>query len=48
MNFLLLLDNIKNSIGYSGKGDFISNSKIFPAKIFRKQDMALHIQDGKF
>lgn len=41
MNFLLLLDNIKNSIGYSGKGDFVSNSKTFPAKIFRKQANSL-------
>ena len=37
MDFLLLLDDRKKSIGYKGKGDFITNSETFPAKIFRKQ-----------
>ena len=35
----MLLDNIKKiQLVIVGKGDFISNSKIFPSKIFRKQD----------
>ena len=37
MDFLLLLDDKKKSIGYTGKGDFITNSDTFPAKIFRQQ-----------
>ena len=37
MDFLLLLDDMQNSIGYSGKGDFKSNSEIYPSRIYRRQ-----------
>ena len=37
MDFLLLLDDMQNSIGYSGKGDFISYNEIYPSRIYRRQ-----------
>ena len=35
MDFLLLLDNFKNSIGYDGKGDFSFSNNIMPSRIYR-------------
>jgi MurNAc alpha-1-phosphate uridylyltransferase len=35
MDFLLLLDNIKNSIGYDGKGDFSFYNNNMPSRIYR-------------
>jgi len=36
MDFLLLLDDIKNSIGYDRKGDFCFYKNNYPSKIYRK------------
>ena len=41
MDFLLLLDNFKNSIGYYGKGDFSFSNKNNPSKITRNTDTGL-------
>ena len=35
MDFLLLLDNFQNSIGYNDKGDFSFTSKTDPSTITR-------------
>ncbi|MBH87904.1 MAG: hypothetical protein CMJ12_01960 [Pelagibacterales bacterium] len=37
MDFLLLLDDKKKSIGYNGKGDFALKSKKYPSLIYRKK-----------
>lgn len=35
MDFLLLLDDTKNSIGYNGGGDFSTENNNYPSKIYR-------------
>ena len=37
MDFLLLLDDAENAIGYNGRGDFSSENNNFPSKIYRNQ-----------
>ena len=41
MDFLLLLDNFKNSIGYYNKGDFAFSSKNRPSRISRNMNNGL-------
>ena len=41
MNFLLLLDNFKDSIGYHGKGDFSFSNKNSPSIIIRDMNKGL-------
>jgi len=36
MDFLLLLDDAKNAIGYNGRGDFSSENKNHPSRIYRE------------
>ena len=41
MDFLLLLDNFQNSIGYSDKGDFSFSNKTDPSRITRNMNSGL-------
>ena len=41
MDFLLLLDDLKNSIGYYGKGDFSFSSNDAPSRIIRNMNDGL-------
>ena len=41
MDFLLLLDNFKDSIGYHGKGDFSFSNKNNPSTIIRNMNKGL-------
>jgi MurNAc alpha-1-phosphate uridylyltransferase len=41
MDFLLLLDDMRNSIGYDGKGDFSFFHKTMPSRVYRKYSDSL-------